>query len=282
LEVTEGLSFSGGYRRDKARYEFDPSDPETARHKESAYTTGINYAYKPASHVYVSYAKSYRYPLLDEIYFFSDTDSINTDLKTQTSDQYEAGVAHQFNTIVGVSLNVFHTRTSNEIFFDPLVGFFGQNANMEGKTIRQGAELGASFRYSNFYLYTNYTFTDAEFDGGPFDGNEVPNVPRHMASANIGYQFAFGTSLSLSGTYVGKRPFISDFDNVRDDQKSYTIINAGIRHPWRSALFYLNLNNIFDEKYSAFGGVSSTGELGYFPSPGFNVLGGVMLRFGGI
>ena len=48
---------------------------------------------------------------------------------------------------------------------------------------------------------------------------------------------------------------------------------------------FVDLNNILNEEYSAYSGVAynmSTGisEPGYYPSPEFNVLAGIIARFG--
>jgi outer membrane receptor protein involved in Fe transport len=111
IELIRGLTLSGGYRHDKAHYAFTPSEPDHADLRQDVYNIGLNYAFSEGSHLYASYARSYRYPLLDEIFLFSG--SIDTTLKEQTSDHYEVGLGYAASERLRLNLALFHiiTRT---------------------------------------------------------------------------------------------------------------------------------------------------------------------------
>ncbi|MDP2646063.1 MAG: TonB-dependent receptor, partial [Desulfobacterales bacterium] len=65
MNLTDTLAISGGYRHDQARFRFRPSAPDSVTMEQDLFTAGINYNYYKNSHVYVSFSKSFRYPVLD-------------------------------------------------------------------------------------------------------------------------------------------------------------------------------------------------------------------------
>jgi outer membrane receptor protein involved in Fe transport len=81
--------------------------------------------------------------------------------------------------------------------------------------------------------------------------------------------------------YVGKQPFISDFENNFDDQDDYVVANAKIRYKWGKISTYLDVNNIFDQEYEEYGVLSlfsSPVERAYYPSPKINFLLGFAME----
>jgi outer membrane receptor protein involved in Fe transport len=128
----------------------------------------------------------------------------------------------------------------------------------------------------------NYTLIAAEIDGGRFDGKEIPHVPTHSGAAWADYTFGNKLFVGLKGIYVGKRPFIADFDNTLPEQEDYFLLNAKIKYPVRFLTFFVDLNNILNEEYASFGGNDNPGgaeERAYYPSPKFNWMAGVSAAF---
>jgi len=282
LGIGNHLTLSGGYRWDRARFRFEPADVATKTRDEEAFDVGINYAFSSRSHLYASFTSGFRYPVLDEQFNYA-TSTVNTNLKPQKSDNYETGGSIEVIQGLLVLFNLFRIETEDEVFYNPIAL---SNDNMEDETIRQGVELGLAWQWKGLQTGAGYTYTDTEFDGGLFDGNEVPNVPRHLSTAYINYAFKWGLFLGVDAIYVGKRYLISDFENAFDKAESYTVVNAKVKYDWRWLTFFVNLNNIFDKEYSAYSGLSFnmttfTLEPGFYPSPEFNVLAGVTARFGG-
>jgi len=66
VNATDRFSISAGYRYDKAKFEFDPSDPNKISADENIYNAGGNYRFGEKSYMYVGYSRSFRYPVLDE------------------------------------------------------------------------------------------------------------------------------------------------------------------------------------------------------------------------
>jgi iron complex outermembrane receptor protein len=277
-EVNIGDKFflSGGYRYDKARFSFNPSTPENTDMHENLFTAGANYAFYGKSYVYFSFSRSFRYPLLDELYsFFNNT--INTNLRPQSSDDYEMGIRHYFTGATYANLNLFRIDTDNEIFFNPVTY---NNENLDGKTRREGIEFSFFIKPAEWLtLKTGYAYLDADIKGGSFKGKDIPNVPKHKVFADIVTSLGKGFTAAFNGVYVGKRPFISDFSNDFGEQKSYLVLNSKLQYHWKALEAFLNINNLTNTKYSEFGVIGGFPlERSFYPSPRLNVLAGVRVN----
>ena len=276
IKPMENISVSGGYRYDRADFKFKPSTPENKTVDENLFTAGVNYKFFTQSSVYFSYSRSFRYPVLDE-FFDSYGKTINTSLVPQTSDDYELGTRIYFTKSFYANLNFFRIDTKDEIFFNPSLW---TNENLNGKTRRDGFEISLTKNFTIVSINGNYKYTDATIMGGEFDGNKVPNVPRHLVSFNTLFPLKYGISFGLNGTYVGKRPFVSDFSNAFDDQEDYFVLNTKVRYKWKKLTTFIDINNILNEKYSEYGVLSlSSAEKAFYPSPEINFLIGVSAEF---
>jgi iron complex outermembrane recepter protein len=276
IAVSKRLFLSAGYRRDRAEYSFSPSSPEKIAMQADAYTAGINYIYLNRSYLYLTYSRSFRYPVMDELYSFY-TNTINTGLKNQTSDVFELGTRFYFTDSIYLQAGLFRTDTRQEIIYNPVTY---NNENLEGIARRSGAELSAVAMVTDEILFRgSYTFTDATIRGGMFDGRRIPNVPENRATLEGQYSPFKGFTAALNGTYVGERPFISDFANDFSKQKSFYVINNKYKYKWKNMTVFLDINNITNQKYSEYGVKGGFPlEKAYYPSPGINFLSGFSIE----
>ena len=277
ISPSDNLSISGGYRYDRAKFDFKPSNPDSKTMSEDLFTAGVNYKYLQNSSIYASFARSFRYPVLDEIFNFF-TNTIDTTLVPQTSDNYEFGIRHHFTPTLHANVNFFRIITKKELFYNP-TSF--ANENYAGKTRRDGVEISLSKTFEKITISGNYSYTDATFTSGQFENNNVPNVPNHKAALSGLFTLGKGFSLNVNAVYVGERPFISDFSNAFEDQEDYLIVNTKLKYQWKKMTAFLNINNITDEEYSEYGGISTfpITEPGFFPSPKINFLAGVTIDY---
>jgi iron complex outermembrane receptor protein len=277
FNIRDKIFLSGGYRHDRADFTFRPSTPDKTDMSEDAFTAGINYAFYKQSYLYVSFSRSFRYPLLDELYsYFSST--INTDIGPQSSNNYEIGIRYFFTPDIYAHLNLFRIDTDNEIVYNPVLYI---NQNLDGKTRRDGIEISLSAKPLDWLtLKGGYTYLDAEIKEGMFKGSGVPNVPTHKVDMDVLASLGKGFTITLNGVYVGKRPFISDFSNEYGNQDSYIVLNSKIQYKWKSLTAFLDINNLTNSEYSeygVFGGYPL--ERSYFPSPKINFLAGLSMEF---
>lgn len=277
ISVSDSLRISGGYRHDKARFSFTPSEPGSTSMSVNAYTAGLNYTFFKKSYAYASYSRSFRYPVLDELYSFF-TNTINTALVPQTSNNYEIGARHYLSDDIFLHVNVFRLDTDNEIFFNPISY---QNENLDGPTRRQGVELSFNANATSWLtLRGTYSFLSAKIKEGMFTGKNVPGVPNNKATMDVLYHMTKEATIILSGIYVGERPFISDFANAFSNQESYFIMNAKFRYQWKCFKAFVDINNLTNKEYAEFGVIGGVPlEQAFYPSPKRNFLAGVSIDF---
>jgi len=272
VSATDKLSVSGGLRYDRAKYNSSSAGlSDSVTMDETLYNAGLAYMFSDKTSSYISYSKSFRYPALDEMFsFFSN--SFDNSLTPQTTDDFEVGARVQCGSGYAFNINLFRLNTDDEIFFNPTTF---ANENFDGDTIRQGVELKASKRYSKAMVYGSYTLRDTEIDGGQFDGNEIPNVPRHQFTLGGEATLFQNVLFYIDGTYIGERPYISDFANMVDYQDSYFYAAAKLAYMFEKGSAYITVKNLFDEEYAQYGGLNFMGEPGIQPSPGINFLVGL-------
>jgi len=175
-----------------------------------------------------------------------------------------------------VTANLFRIETKDEIFYNP---YSFANENLDGHSIRQGIELSVKQRVRSVLLTGSYTYRDSEIDGGQFDGNNVPNVPQHQLTLGMQTDIFHNVQLNLDGNYIGKRQFISDFDNSHDKQDEYYYLTGKLTYLLARGSVYLAVKNLLDQKYSEYGVIDWAGEKNFYPSPGINFQLGANWQF---
>jgi iron complex outermembrane recepter protein len=276
LDLSEALSFSAGFRHDRAEFSFSPSTPESRKMDENLFTAGLNWRFLPLSQAFISFSRSFRYPLLDEIFNFM-TNTIDTNLTAQTSDDVEVGIRHGFNSKWSGTLTLFRIDTEDEIFYNPETF---ANENLDGNTIRDGIEASLTRTFERLELTGSYTFTLAEIEDDPFDGSSVPGVSKHKATLDARFLLGRGFTLSANSSYIGERYFESDFANTYGYQDDYILTNARLSYEKKRLSAYVQANNLTDEKYSEYGVLGGWPvERAYYPSPEINFLAGVSISY---
>ena len=283
VSLTDKIMISGGMRKNRAEFNFKHKNAGTSVSKtidEDLYTFGVTYRLLNNASIYASYSRSSRFPVLDEFFSFTDN-SVNIDLDAQTSDDFEVGARFQLESGLSFGVNLFRIETENELFYNPSGGAYGYggNENFDGDTIRQGIELSASKEIYDILLTGSYTFYDTEIDGGQYDSKEFPGVPEHQATLGVQKTFDNRVQLGLNGTYVGKRRFISDFDNNQDKLDDYFYLTSKLSYLLDQGSVYIAVNNLLDEEYSEYGVLSMSGERAFYPSPEINFVAGIDFRF---
>ena len=278
----ENLALSAGYRYDSVRYRFQPSIPSETHFDRNLFTAGANYNLQKDSYLYFSYARSFRYPVLDELFnFFANT--VDPTLTPQTSDDFELGMRHFFTPNFYGNLNYFYMGIDDEIFFNPSGGpfGFGANENLDGRSRRTGVEVQLGSTIRNVAVSGSYTFANAKVLDGALLGNRVPSVPRHLATVSSTIYLSPSFTLGVNGSYVGPRFFESDYPNIFGEQEDYFLLNAKLTYDWgRRFQVFVDVNNLLNQEYAEYG-VATTfpSERGLYPSAKANVLLGLAVRF---
>lgn len=265
-----------------------PKSKDTARASEPAWNAALNYLFGKNSSAFLSYKRSFRYPVTDElIEFVLDPVTfqvtevrINPNIKPQTGYHYEAGIRHAFTDQIEANLTLFWIDLHNELFFNP-VTFANENYP---KTRRQGIEVGAKAKpFPWLKIWSNYSYIKPSLLGNSFSGNDIPGVPRHKGSIGTEVDFGKGFQLSTKANIVGARYFISDWANRVGKLDGYYTWDAKLSYTWRGLKGFVGVNNITNCKYTEYG-VLSFDFMGqphpnYYPSPNRNFSGGVSYTF---
>lgn len=227
--------------------------------KPSAYEIGLRHHFNAALSGYTKIGRSFRIAVVDENLGQA------TLLEPQTSTDREIGLDAKLGS-VDMSVALYQMKLTNEIGFLPstLIPSFGANINLP-PTQRQGMEWRAAWRASPTLSFNaNYTYTEAEFRSGTFNGlnvtgKTVPLVPKHSANLTSSWTFAPKTRLDADAQYVGEQFFDNDqANNFGRKMPAYSVFNAKLSHDigdWRLAA---RVKNLFGEKYFSYGIKSGT------------------------
>jgi len=294
FSITDNLTFTGGFRHEKAKYDFNfrqlpgpwtldvwffpiaPIDGDITI-EEKALNFGLNYLLSDNASVFINYSRGFRFGVSDEYYSVFAAPPINTNLKPQTSHNYEFGMNTEFFSKLTASLTVFMMKLNNEIFYNPLT-FANQNYD---DTEHRGIELGLELKLNDtFKIKGDYLYTKAFFDGGLYNRNQIPLVPYHKASLGLETDLMSGFKLDIIAGFVGKRYFISDQPHNYPKMDDYTTLSMKLSYEFKNLNVFFKVNNLLNKKYSEMGAISlMSGERGYYPSPERNFIGGVSYKF---
>jgi iron complex outermembrane receptor protein len=225
-------------------------------------------------------SRSFRYPLLDELFdFFSNT--ILDTLGPQSSLDIEGGVRAESAAARG-SATVFHLVTDDEIFFNPAGGAFGfgANENLDGTTRRTGLEVAVSVLLRDVEIGGTFTVLRTSIDGGRYNGEAIPGVARQRATVLLRVPLPARLSLGLDGAYTGARRFEGDFDDRFGPQDGFFLLDAKITSRQGRARLFVDVKNLLDEEYSEYGVIGGfPAQRAIYPSPGIHAFTGIDFTF---
>jgi iron complex outermembrane receptor protein len=195
---------------------------------------------------------------------------------------YDLGVRHSFSNRLSGRLTLFRAEIKNEIFYDPLPKpFIGTNEN-HPETLHQGVEAGLTARISDkITLNGNYTYQKATFETDPYNGNDIPAVPRHKAAVGIRVSDIFpGLAFSADYIFVGDSYLISDQANQLGKLDSYSVVDTKLSYRKGFIEAFVGVDNLLDEKYAQYGVAGAGGTVrNFYPAPERTWTAGVQMRF---
>lgn len=171
---------------------------------------------------------------------FFDGDSLIRDI-----EQVELG-AKWVNDFISLYATGFYTTEDPTIF----VAMAGTTPGVISTTETIGIEVDGTWATDlGFNLNLNATFQNAEFDGGPNEGNTVPRMPDWQIRLTPSYEFEFGPAVvgTIYGTLTAVDDRFSDQGNsvVLD---GYEKVDLGILLRVSDRLtFQLSGDNVTDE-----------------------------------
>jgi iron complex outermembrane receptor protein len=205
-------------------------------------------SYMPLSNltVYGKLGQSYRVANADEN---AVTPFVNKPLAAQQSHDAEVGVSYA-TADQKITARVFRNNLTNEVFFDPTLGAFGVNTNLD-PTRRQGFELDAEQRLATAWsVNAHYQHVQAKFRAGVNDGREMVLVPKNVLSARLSWTPSNGQTADFGAQWVDKQRYGSDFDNsCSGEMPSYTTLDARYARKFGQWEWAVSGQNLADKRY---------------------------------
>jgi len=242
---------------------------------------GAEQQVKAHTAVYLKATRSARVATVDELFELDPATFLQvfSQLDPQIGKGVDAGIKYSEDR-TSAQVNFYYMRLEDEIHFDPNTF---TNINLD-PTRRYGVEVNGRITVmEQIDLQASYTYMRAEFRNGPFDGNDIPLVPRNAASASANWRWTPATEFTATVSFAGERYFDNDQTNdFRKKIPAYETIDLQASHRYKGFEFVAKVNNLLDKKYYNFG-VRSTftpGVYNAFPLPERTFLVTVSREFG--
>ncbi len=235
---------------------------EVLKFSESLPSVNALYAYSSQVNLFASYNESFTTMTYAQLNRRDELDNISP----ERSRIYELG-ARFHGEAMNLEATLFMIRFDDIIQYD---GTLEQHVN-RGETLHRGIELAGSWvlgevwrGFSGWSVRANYTYTNATFEEGDVDGNDLSFYSNHVGSLGLNYQrdrWAFNlTTYAQSEQYVDDAnteddPY--DPDHVRSGGLGripgygYTSlrVNYALPEVGKGSSVSLGIKNLFDKAY---------------------------------
>ena len=277
FEFWEKWTLEGGARFDKIGWSiYDQKQPQFEKHKKADSLSpqiSTSVAVTDQVTIFGGYSEAFKVPDSNTLIFetpnlFSPTPDIEASIAHHT----EAGVRAKPCETFTLRGTLFHIETKKEILFNDI-----SNRNENFDTERNGGEMAVEWDAAEaLKAFANYTYTDARFVNGLFNDKVVPLVPESQWSGGLEWIPAPGWALRLEATGVDGRFALNDLNNLFRAEDYWTA-DFEVRRSVPHGEIYFKMNNLFDERYSAFTTSDGVRVVNVNPSPEFNVEAGIRL-----
>ena len=274
LDLNEWLAVEGGVRVQRAWSENTALVDK--RRTDNMYAADIAALVRPADGFkgFARLSRYFRSPFLDENpYRDFRAQEI---LKPETGWIADVGFDWLVATDVKVFADAFHSVTKNEILYDKFV--WGTNVNAPADVVRDGVTAGAAWeRRKVAGASVACTWVKSEFDGGPYDGRDVPMAPKATVAASgrvwiMDDLFVFG-----GWRFLSARRAFSDFANQGSRVASAGVFHLGAKYEPEAGMlagmrFGIVVDNLLDRRYADAAVRSQAGEEVFYPAAGRSVM----------
>ncbi len=239
----------------------------------------------PRLEIYGTVAQAYRPRTYGELVPTSPGGIVNGDLEEGHALQFELGLRGKPLPYLTFDLGGFYFNFEDQVGDitlngAPTTGNVG-DARYIGFEAAGELDLLAMFnggtesRYGRFNVYGNVTLLDAQFDRGPFDGNDTTYAPDYQVKIGGIYRWKEAVKVGLLGTFVDDS-FAAADNGIESVIPAYAVwdLTAEV--------------NFFDGRVGVFGGIHNLfnedyyGEIrdeGIVPAYKRNYYGGVSFKF---
>lgn len=219
---------------------------------------------------YVRFSRFFRNAFLDENPYRNYV--AQKVLRPETGWNIDVGADYTFLEDFNVFGNVFITKTKHEILYDKFV--WGTNVNAPCDILREGFTVGGSWEKDKVAgAHLSYTFVNAEFDGGAYDGKDVPMSAKSTIQTS-GRVWLWDECFVFAGyRFLTSRYAYSDFANEGNRLASYGLVNAGVQYRpecryLKGFTFGFTVDNLLDRRYADCATRSASKYEVFYPAAG--------------
>jgi iron complex outermembrane receptor protein len=267
LPITSQVDFLGGYRKQTQEANaFDyknsiGSSNASKTQSANASDIAINYRYGILNKqkIFAKINNSYRFANIDEYWgiaygpgpSYTATRVFSGILVPQKNNTIEVGGEWQLNTQEKLGLSFYQMDSSNEIRYDHSTG-----TNINSADIRRvGMVANAYLQLSPYWtVMPKLNIQTAKYQAGTFNGSDVALVPNVTSSLGIIYKPKSSTTYTSYVNYVGSQRYEGDEANTLNKMPSFVTVDLSAIYKYGSWESSVNLKNIFDKRYSNYGG----------------------------
>ena len=265
FHLADNLSIEIGGRYERSWNEYTSAPHPRRSFDMFAYDAALLFTPLDGLKTHIRFSRFCHMPFIDDISFNS-----GKLLSPEYGLRIDAGFDWTFLDEFALAGNAYISRTKNEIFYNPFISTWGDNVNSPSPVMREGFDLRASWERDKVAgVSLAYSFVDAEFDGGEFDGNDVPMVAKSVVSAN-GRVWLWDDCFVFGGYRFRSECFsTSDFGNEYEKVSSCGLFNAGVQYSptfWSldGLVVTFTVDNLFDKDYCDY----TTYGRNYWPAAG--------------
>ncbi len=295
--MLDDLIIGFGYRYEEAKFEGDKTQilvggggsaftSEEKTHYEDALDISFTWLLEERSKIYGKFSTLYRYPFTDEqVNYNGWADGFNTNLNAETGKSYEIGGVYSPIKGLDIGLTFFQIDMEDEITWDDTIN---RNINLD-ETRHRGIEFSIFYNQKDLLNFNfNYSYHEAEFQKGQYNGKDIPIVPNHHLSTVLDFLLPYNIHLCPEMVYVSTSYLGNDFNNSSEKISDYMVFNLLSRYSckWKSRNItaFLGAKNIFDKDYETWGFENDPNDGAapantYYPAKGREFTGGVSLLF---
>ncbi|MEA4982055.1 MAG: TonB-dependent receptor [Paludibacter sp.] len=257
------LYFSGGASFSKA----------TDFKLQTNYGADISYFHSNDLVLFASANTASRLPTFTDLYYKSATQLANPDLQPEKSLTVELGTKYRRGGLQ-CDGSVFYRKGTDIIDW---VKFPDQEKwqSMNLTVLNtMGADASASYRFSQGFmkqLKLSYAFVNTDKASTTFDSKYALDYLRHQIVFQASHSLVSNVGVTWNLNYNDRAGDYADFDTgAKVPYRPYWLINSRIAWQMKQWMVYADLNNLLNESYVDFGGLTL---------PGFNALVGVKWRW---
>jgi iron complex outermembrane receptor protein len=293
--LTDRLNLDVGGRYDVSFLDLKQQQATTYNYSTGAYAAGTGLKYTQPTYNLYSPKAGLSYKITPELTTYASAamaDQVpaasqiltNFGLTPSHATNYEIGIKHRSKDWT-LDAATYYSLIRNDIVSAVSAGqTVYQNA---GKTEKKGFELGAgywvleSLRLGGSYTYTDYRYLKFTENTSTLtlsrDGNRLPSIPINMYSLFAEYKSDFGLRARIQTMTMGDY----NMDNASTMKYGgYSFVtNAMVGYEFDRHTIALNIDNLFDQRYSVDAKKDTSGNQTYAAGAPFGFLLSYALKY---